>query len=110
MKKPLVIILISLACPILIWGASLIKCEVLTYQHGEEFMTLYQQTNMLEDQKYYKVLDYSDATARVYYVSVNRAGNVLSFTKKNGSWELDKWETVWSKSGSADGFIWPYLR
>lgn len=62
---------------------------------------------MLNEQKYCKVLDYSDTSARVYYVGVNReTGNVIWFIMKDGNWGLDKWHTVWSKTGSADGFIW----
>ena len=111
MKKRLIILLLVIIIPILIWIASLVKCEVLTYKHGKEFESLYKQTNMLDKQKYCKVLDYSDTCARVYYVGVNReTGNVIWYIKKDGNWELDEWDTVWSKTGSADGFIWPYIR
>jgi len=112
MKKPLIIIFIIVACSILIWIASLVKCEVLTFQHWKEFETLYKETNMLGEQEYLKVLDYSDISARVYYVGINRAGgNILRFVKQNGQWVYAEWEeTVWSKTGSADGFMWPYIR
>ena len=39
-----------------------------------------------------------------------RNGNILTYKKENGSWYFDRWETVWSRSGSADGFVWPYIR
>lgn len=37
--------------------------------------------------------------------------NVIIFEKKNKKWIMESWdETVWSKTGSADGFIWPLIR
>ncbi len=47
--------------------------------------------------------------ARVYYVG--GTGDILTFSKVDETWELEHngWETVWSKTGSADGFIWPYF-
>ena len=67
---------------------------------------------MIGNIEYLKVLNYTSDTAQVYFVSANRTGgNILSFSKLNGKWKYDKWErTVWSKIGSADGFIWPYIR
>jgi REP element-mobilizing transposase RayT len=36
----------------------------------------------------------------------------LTFPKfKDGKWRYTIWErTVWSRMGSADGFLWPYIR
>jgi hypothetical protein len=78
--------------------------------HGNEFAEAYKENTMLGDMDYWKVLDYSATSARVYYVSVgNSSANILSFTEENGQWKYDRWEnTVWSTSGSADGIIWPY--
>ena len=79
--------------------------------HGTEFTTLYEETNMLGEQEYLKVLDYSDTLARVYYVGVDDStGCVLIFVKQDGQWTFDKWDVVWSKTGSADDFLWPYIR
>lgn len=38
-------------------------------------------------------------------------GDTLTFCKADGEWILERggWKTVWSKSGNADGFIWPYF-
>lgn len=112
MKKLKIILLLIIACPILFWGASYARCELLTYQHGQEFETLYKANNMIGEQEYLKVLDYSDASARIYYVSINGyGGNILKFVKNDGKWVYDSWErVVWSKYGSADGFVWPYIR
>jgi len=86
MKKILGSILIAgVICFILIWGVSLIKCEILTYQYGKEFDTIYKANTMMGEIDYLKVLDYSDTSARVYYVSINKSGgDILKFSKKNG--------------------------
>lgn len=92
---------------------SLFKCEFLTAVHGDEFEGLETNTNMLEKSDYLKVLDYSDTDSTVYYVGPNRSyANILSFSRngKTDQWVHVKWDTIWSKSGSADGFIWPYIR
>lgn len=96
----------------LVWGILILKCEILTWRYGNQFKTVYKENTMMGDIEYLKVLNYSDRSARVYYVSKNRSGgDILVFSKYNGEWKYDKWErTVWSKTGSADGFIWPYIR
>ena len=110
MKKILIIVFIL--SPLIIWGMSILRCELLTNQHGKEFETVYKENTMMGEIDYLKVLNYSDVSARVYYVSKNRTGgDILIFSKKDNQWTYDKWErTVWSKSGSADGFMWPYIR
>ena len=85
-----------------------IKAEYLTIRYGHEFIGLESQTNMLNSSRYHKVFNYSDTTATVFYVS--DSGDLIAFVKNEGVWKLKKWETIWSKSGSADGFIWPYYR
>lgn len=96
----------------LIWGISILKCELLTALYGSQFEVLYQENAMMGDIDGLKVLDHSSDTARVYHVSKNRAaGDILVFSKQKDRWMYDKWErTVWSKTGSADGFLWPYVR
>lgn len=112
MKKVKYIFIIPVICFLLFWAGAIIKCEILTYLHGTEFTTLYKETHILGEQEYLKVLNYSDTSARVYYVGIeNRGGAVLLFVKKDGQWTFDKWgREIWSKSGSADGFVWPYIR
>lgn len=109
MKKFLLKVIIVV---LFIWVISILKCEILTWQYGSQFETAYRENTMMGDVDYLKVLEYSESSARVYYVSKNRSGgDVLIFSKQNGLWKYDKWEqTVWSKTGSADGFIWPYIR
>lgn len=113
MKRTLSVILVSvIILPFIIWGLTVLKCEILTYQHGGEFDTIYKENTMMGAIDYLKILNYSNESARVYYVSKDRSGgDILIFTKKDEKWIYEGWErTVWSKSGSADGFIWPYIR
>ena len=106
----LIIFIIIVTCFLLFWIGSILRCEVLTSQHKEEFATLYKLTNMIGSVDYLKVMDYSDSKARVYYVTKKDSGNLITFVKQKGQWKLKKWATIWSHYGSADGFVWPYFR
>ena len=112
MKKILIATLIICISPFLIiWGSSILKCEILTYRYGNQFSTIYRENTMIGDIDYLKILNYSDSEAQVYYVSENRSGgDVLIFCKENNEWKTISWKTIWSKTGSADGFVWPYIR
>lgn len=104
------ILLVFISVFFLYWLHSLISCEILTAKHGEEFVGLDQQTNMLKSSNIIKVLEYSDTSATVYYKSED-GGDILEFRKINEEWKLNKWvATVWSKTGSADDIMWPYIR
>lgn len=86
--------------------------EFLTALHGNEFAKGYLQTRMIDNIAYLKVMTYSEHEAKVYYVEEGKtAGHTMTFAR-NGThdWEYIRWETVWSTSGSASGFIWPYYR
>ena len=109
-KRCVIILIICFIMLIMLWMSSFIKCEILTARYKNEFIGQYKQTNMISNVDYFKILKYTDDVATVYYVSKNSAGNVVFFTKENGLWVMKQWETVWSKTGSADGFIWPYIR
>lgn len=105
-------IVISLIC---VWIGSLIKCEVLTHKHYDEFKDAYKQNTMLGDMEYFKVLSYSPYStydvAQVYYVSKgNTAGDVLTFKYNYDTdlWEEISWSTIWSTNGSASEVIYPY--
>ncbi|PWL44981.1 MAG: hypothetical protein DBY45_04845 [Clostridiales bacterium] len=94
------------------WLCSIAKCEILTLRHGKEFINSYKQNSMIGSIDYLKILDYNSDSARIYYVGSGRSGgDVLLFKRVDHQWIYTDWErTVWSKSGSADGFIWPYIR
>ena len=111
MKKISKLILITIILIfIIIWGISLIKCEVFTYQHSQEFDVIYMENTMMGEIDYLKILDYTDISARIYYVSKDKSGgDILKFTKIDGQWVYTEWEqTVWSKNGSASDVVWPY--
>ncbi len=97
-------------CLFLFWAGSIIRCEILTSRYGQQFEGLYEQTHMIDEVDYWKVMEYSDSAARVYYVTKQVYGNIITFEKQNGQWQMKVWECVWSHYGSADDFIWPYIR
>jgi hypothetical protein len=110
-KKVLIIFIIIIFGFISYWIFSIVKCEILTSKYGAEFVGLELQTNMLNSAKETKVLFYSEKKAIIYYKD-EFGGDILEFIKDDkNEWVLNKWViTVWSKSGSADGFMWPYIR
>ncbi|MBB6217231.1 hypothetical protein HNQ80_003350 [Anaerosolibacter carboniphilus] len=111
MKKFRETLIVIAICTLIFLIVPYIRVEILTWQHGSEFATLYRLTNMIDGIDYFKVMDYSDTSARVYYVGNNRVtGSLLRFIRKDGQWVLERWDTVWSRTGSADDFIWPYYR
>ena len=109
-KIILVALLVAIGWLITYWVVSIIKCEMLTIEHRDEFIGLELQTNMLTLAETIKVLNYSEETATVYYKD-QYGGNILEFRRNNNIWIFNRWgATVWSRQGSADGFMWPYIR
>ena len=105
-KVALIIIIAFLpAC----WLLSIAKCEFNTYLHGAEFVGEHEQTNLIGGNPEPKVLKCSDEAAEIYYVD-DEGGNIITFEKIDGEWIMEDWKTIWSSSGSADGFMWPYGR
>jgi hypothetical protein len=109
MKKIKIVSILITLCLLMTWIIPCMQNEVLTWQHGTEFTGLQKSTGMIDEVDYLKVLDYSENFAKVYYVSNDGGGDMLIFVKDNGNWKLETWETIWSTSGSADDFIWPYF-
>jgi hypothetical protein len=105
MKKILICILIIV---LISWLFPFVKNEILTLRYGSEFFGLQKATNMIDDVKYLKVLYYSKEIARVYYFDIY-GGDIIEFIKQDNKWEMNKWDTIWSKTGSADNFKWPYI-
>ena len=112
MKKRmgLIIAAVIVGSLLLIWGASLIRCEILTAKYYDDFADAHAQNTMLGDMEYFKVLRCDGKTAEVYYVGRDMSGgNVLTFEKQDGVWKQIKWETIWSGTGgSASDVIYPY--
>ncbi len=104
-------IIIGLLVLVIVFVAAFpyIKAEYLTKKYGHEFENLQEATNIIGDVRYLKVLSYSPEKATAFYVS--DTGDLLTFEKTaDDTWAFVTWYTVWSKSGSADGFMWPYYR
>ena len=110
-------IILSLLCLFFInWIGALLRCEILTYQHYDEFKDAYQQNTMMGEIDYFKVLSYSPYRtfdfAQVYYVGKeNTLGSVLTFqyNYETDLWEEISWSVIWSGcGGSASEVIWPY--
>ena len=94
---------------VLIWVASLIKCEILTHTYFTDFEFAYTQNTMLGDMEYFKVLSCNGEVASVYYVENDMSmAHVLTFENTDGTWMETGWEVIWSTSGSASQVIYPY--
>lgn len=109
-KRTIIIVFAISALVVAIWVIALIRCEILTHLHYDEFAEAYQQNTMLSDKmETFKILDYSDTSATVYYIGEGYCGaDVLEFEWQDGVWNESDWRTIWSASGSASEVIWPY--
>ncbi len=109
LKALLLFILITLT----VWIACIAKCEYITARHIGEFKNIEE----IQGADKVKILSYSDSYAEIYCIFTARSkndsymsGNRFGFTYKNGQWISCGWDTIWSERGSADGFVWPYIR
>lgn len=94
---------------LVVWGASLLKCEILTNKYYDELEYAHIENTMLGKINSFKVMKCDGETAEVYYVcDNNNSGNVLKYQKENDQWKEVEWKTIWSKKGSADETLWPY--
>lgn len=109
-KTALKSVVTVIAALIAVWTVSLIKCEIITKQHYDEFSQAYRQNTMINQAEidFFKVLDCSENSAEVYYVSRDSFGCVLNFEKSGDEWLQSSWSTVWSSTGSASGAVFPY--
>ena len=114
MKKYTTFILLFLILIVLLyWGGSVVKCEILTKKYVDQFENAYKEYTMLIDCEKIRVLEYSETSASVYYITQGRgSGSILHFQRKSSQeeWNFVSWEVIWSTTGSADDFIWPYIR
>ena len=110
-RKILIFFTVIVALGAFFWLSQIAKCEILSARHAAEFENLWQEYTMLREPDELIVLEYTDTTARVYHRS-QYGGNILSYarTDPGAPWEFAYWDTIWSQGGSADDFIWPYIR
>lgn len=103
----MVVILIILL--LLFWIVSVVNCEVLTERHGSEFIEVSENLKKTIKIDAWKVIKYSERYAEVYFYS-EYGGILVSLDFVDGKWEVCEWEASWSKMGSADDIVWPYIR
>lgn len=90
-----------------------IKVELHTVLFGGQFRSLYDASGWIEDFRYFKVMKYNDSYADVLYVAESEQARstatfLYHFQKDKGQWELESWECLWSRSGNAEKFFYPY--
>lgn len=102
MKKRYIIICM-LFIILIVSGYPYVKAEVLTLKYGTEFDL--ESFEMIEDISYCKVLEYDKQKAKVLYVCKGELSFLVTY-QKNSDWKVETWESIWSKSGSADSFRW----
>ncbi len=114
MKKKIILIAIGVIVTVLQIRFIVIpyaKVEILTAQHGAEFPNVAEDVGMIGDVLYIKVMEYDDEKAEVYAVATGRDVTVLCYYENiNDKWQLERWECIWSSTGSADSLIWPFYR
>lgn len=92
-------------------GIPYLRVELNTYLHKGEFQNEFLQTHMIDEIEYLKVFDCTPDTAQVLYIVHGHEATIMTyFSKYNGSWNLDSWTVLWSATGSAEKFFWPYYK
>ena len=96
------------------WLVSLVHCEILTARYADESMYAACDEHGMVDAQSIKVLDYRRYSYCKIYVRAEDSGHIFiltyNFDGEASGWEAALWDAVWSASGSADGFVWPYIR
>lgn len=100
----------------LIWTGTLAKNRILTELHRDEIASLdFYESEPLPEFEWYRILSYSETEIEIYYV--NKFGNSTFGGIVNYRYlpNINMWshnytgyDCLWSTSGSADNFIWPY--
>lgn len=103
----------------------------LTKKYGSEFTELYRENGFYNDIEYLKIIQYRDEKADFYYSDNDKikkeldsldndyavvlyveenhnSASLFIFSDEDGQWKLSNWHLIWSYSGTADGFLWPY--
>lgn len=106
MSKKLYLFIISFVFIIVLFPY--LKASRLTNKYGSEFKSLYTQIGMFDKIEYFRVIDIDEDTAKVCYILKDHAASIIvNFEKSENAWNIISWDTIWSKSGSADGLYWP---
>jgi len=87
------------------------KNEILTFKYGKQFEDLASIKENVGTYESFKVVDYSDNEAHLYYITnykPNPIGFVIRLEYYDNIWNYRSDYAVWSTMGSADETIWPY--
>ena len=98
--------LILLVATLIFFSASIIRCEIMTVKHLNEFDGLFTDYSSVG---WKRVINYTSEYAEVYAVDKEYAGYLTYFEKHNGKWKNVSERCVWSEMGSADDILWPYF-
>ena len=130
-KKAILLLVIVIILIIIYLSIPYFMIERLTQKYGVEFENLYSKNGFYDGIEYLRVLQYKEEKVDIYYldddylreelknlddkyavilyVEENHSSEaVYIFEDKNGQWEMVEWNLIWSFSGSADTFMWPY--
>ena len=114
------IVVLAFVIPSLVWGCALAKNLVLTIMHKDEIETMQfaEYEEALPQFDWYRVTAYSDTKIEIYFVNTMgkdtdyayKIGGKMICTKAADGWHhTDMVNSIlWSGSGSADNYIWPY--
>ena len=93
------------------------KNYLLTLMHKDKVENL-QVVQSLSEFDWYRIIDYSNEKIEIYYVNIvgkntdskYKIGGKITCTKTPNGWHRTSMEEsiLWSGSGSADNYIWPY--
>lgn len=109
MKKSRVFIIVAISIILLIAIYPYFQAEILTMKYGDQFTNEYAQTGMIDKIDYFRVIKYNDNFAEVFYVTDSHSsGELVKFQIIEGRWTKVYWNAIWSKTGNADEFKWPY--
>lgn len=93
------------------WTTELVKIELFTIKYGKQFENLPAITEEVGSCEYFKVIDYSETDAYLYYITSyepNPIGFIVHLKYYDNVWNYHSDYAVWSTMGSADEAIWPY--
>lgn len=114
MKKKIILITIGIIVTILQIRFIVIpyaKVEILTAQHGAEFPNIIEDVKMIDEMDYLKVMEYDGEKAKVLCSAEKHCVTILChYENIDNEWQLERWECIWSSTGSADSLIWPFYR
>lgn len=105
--------LMALCACLVFWLGALAACEYDSWRYGGQFRQV--MVHDISGKRYLeneslKVLRYGETEAEVYAVD-GYTGCLYWFERTPGqAWSYVDWDVVWSTSGTADRYVFPYFR